>query len=54
MNERCNDCSNVPSGEVCVCKDCGNQYFDKYGCCLCEEPCKKFDDMQERASKGCK
>ena len=51
MDDRCIDCSNVPKGETCVCKDCGNQFFDKWDCCICEEPCKKFDDMQERARK---
>lgn len=49
MDSRCKDCSNVPRGEMCICIGCGNQYFDKYDCCLCAEPCEAFDAMQDRS-----
>ncbi len=49
----CEGCRNYPKGEVCICRNCGNQYFDKWDCCICDEPCKKFDDMQERAREQC-
>ena len=51
--KRCEECSNYPKGETCICINCGNQYFDKWNCCICEEPCEEFEKMQERAKVQC-
>lgn len=46
-------CPNVPDGEICVCIGCGDLYFhDTDGGCYCDNPCQKFDDMQQKAYDG--
>jgi hypothetical protein len=48
-------CPNVPDGEICVCIGCGDLYFhDTDDGCYCDNPCQKFDDMQQRKQKQAK